>query len=134
MLDGLRFVLDSFYMKTIKMLLMSVLVSGAMAEDEGEMEAFVGGVYGKSGYAVVLDKDTALVNGQLVIRNGYVFTTPQGNYSNNNGVYSGPEGIVTRNGDVFAGSNGVRFDSGDAYFGEGGTTIVTRVSATMRKP
>jgi len=49
-------------------------------------------------------------------------------------VYSGPEGIVTRNGDVFAGSNGVRFDSGDAYFGEGGTTIVTRVSATMRKP
>ena len=112
-----------------------LMASGVAGEDDGEMEAFVGGVYGEKGFAVIIDKDTALVNGKLILRNGDVYTTPKGTYTDNHGVYSGPKGITTRNGDIFAGSTGIRYGSGDVFFGSGGATIVSGgVSSNMRKP
>jgi len=119
----------------ITMTLTARLMASVMANDESEMEAFVGGVYGEKGFAVIIDKDTALVNGKLILRNGDVYTTPKGTYTDNHGVYSGPRGITTRNGDIFAGSTGIRYGSGDVFFGSGGATIVSGgVSSSMRKP
>jgi hypothetical protein len=116
--------------------LMFLLVSGAIAEDgEQEMADFVGGVYREKGFAVVIDKDTALVNGKLILRNGDVFITPKGVYSNDRGTYSSRNGIVIQDGDVFSGKEGTVVGSGSLYFGGGGQTIVsTGVTSTMRKP
>lgn len=116
--------------------LMLLLVSGAIAEDgEQEMADFVGGVYREKGFAVVIDKDTALVNGKLILRNGDVFITPKGVYSNDRGTYSSRNGIVVHDGDVFSGKEGTVVGSGSLYFGGGGQTIVsTGVTSTMRKP
>ena len=122
-------------MKTIIILLMMVAGVWADDEDEGKMEAFVGGVYSEKGFAVILSKDQALVNGKLILRNGDVYITPKGIYTDNHGVYSCPKGIVSRNGDIFAGSTGIRYGSGDVFFGSGGATIVSGgASSSMRKP
>jgi hypothetical protein len=80
------------------------------------MEAFVGGVYGEKGFAVILSKDQALVNGKLILRNGDVYITPKGIYTDNHGVYSCPKGIVSRNGDIFAGSTGIRYGYLEMFF------------------
>ena len=118
--------------------LMAMLVASGMADDDedaGKMEAFVGGVYGEKGFAVILSNDQALVNGKLILRNGDVYITPKGVYTDNNGVYSCPKGIVSRNGDIFAGRTGIRYSSGDVFFGSGGATIVSGgASSSMRKP
>jgi hypothetical protein len=117
--------------------LMAMLVASVMADDDdaGKMEAFVGGVYGEKGFAVILSNDQALVNGKLILRNGDVYITPKGVYTDNNGVYSCPKGIVSRNGDIFAGKTGIRYGSGDVFFGSGGATIVSGgASSSMRKP
>lgn len=105
-------------------------------DDESEMEAFVGGVYRQGGSAVVLDKDTAIVNGRLILRDRDVFATPRGVYVNDRGTYSGPIGVVVRDRDVFSGKDGVRTSSGGAYFGAGKPpmTVVSGVSSTMRRP
>jgi hypothetical protein len=125
-------------MKAITMItLTAMLVASGMADDEdaGKMEAFVGGVYGEKGFAVILSNDQALVNGKLILRNGDVYITPKGVYTDNNGVYSCPKGIVSRNGDIFAGKTGIRYGSGDVFFGSGGATIVSGgASSSMRKP
>jgi hypothetical protein len=117
--------------------LTAMLMASVMADDEdaGKMEAFAGGVYGEKGFAVILSNDQALVNGKLILRNGDVYITPKGVYTDNNGVYSCPKGIVSRNGDIFAGKNGIRYGSGDVFFGSGGATIVSGgASSSMRKP
>jgi len=116
--------------------LVLLLVSAAIAEDgEEEMADFVGGVYREKGFAVVIDKDTALVNGKLILRNRDVFITPKGVYSNDRGTYSSRNGIVVQDGDVFSGKEGTVVGSGSLYFGGGGQTIVsTGVTSTMRKP
>ena len=121
----------------ITITLTAMLMASVMAEDEdcGKMEAFVGGVYGEKGFAVILSKDQALVNGKLILRNGDVYITPKGIYTDNNGVYSCPKGIVSRSGDIFAGKTGIRYGSGDVFFGSGGATIVSGgASSNMRKP
>jgi hypothetical protein len=116
--------------------LMLLLVSGAIAEDgEQEMEDFVGGVYREKGFAVVIDKDTALVNGKLILRIRDVFITPKGVYSNDRGTYSSRNGVVVQDGDVFSGKEETVVGSGSLYFGGSGQTIVsTGVTSTMRKP
>ena len=125
-------------MKAITTIMVTaMLMASGLAEedDDGKMEAFVGGVYGEKGFAVILSKDQALVNGKLILRNGDVYTTPKGTYTDNHGVYSCPRGIVSRNGDIFSGSTGIRYGSGDVFFGSGGATIVSGgASSSMRKP
>ena len=66
-------------MKTIIILLMMVAGVRADDEDEGKMEAFVGGVYGEKGFAVILSKDQALVNGKLILRKGEAGSKAAGN-------------------------------------------------------
>ena len=123
-------------MKAITMItLTAMLMASVMAEDQSAMEAFVGGVYREGGFAVVLDKDTALVNGKLILRDGDVYITPKGAYSNDRGTYSGREGIVVQDGDVFTGRDGTRIGAGALYFGAGEPAVVaTGLSTSMRKP
>ena len=105
-----------------------------MREENAKMAEFVGGVYGGSN-PVVLSGDTALVDGGIVSRNGYVYTTPKGIYSQNEDVYAGHGEIVSRNGDVYSGSNGVVVANGDVFAGSGITYVtVMGLSAKMRKP
>jgi len=121
----------------MRLVLMFVMIPGAFAEDDDEqaMADFVGGVYREKGFAVVIDKDTALVNGRLIIRDGDIFLTPKGVYSNNRGVYSSRDGIVSQDGDIFVGKGGAVVGSGSLYFGGGGQTVVSKgVSSNMRKP
>ena len=113
-----------------------LFVTVAVAEDgEQEMADFVGGVYREKGFAVVLDKDTAVVNGKLITRDRDIFITPKGVYTNDRGTYSSRDGIVVQDRDLFSGKDGSVVGSGSLYFGGGGQTIVsTGVSSTMRKP
>jgi len=100
-----------------------------------EMEDFVGGVYREKGFAVVLDQDTAVVNGKLILRDRDTFITPKGVFVNDRGTYSSRNGIVVQDRDVFSGKDGPVVGGGGVYFGSGGATVVsTGVSATMRKP
>jgi hypothetical protein len=124
------------YISGMVLHLMLLLASGAIAGDgEQEMADFVGGVYREKGFAVVLDKDTALVNGKLINRDGDIFITPKGVYSNDRGTYSSRNGIVVQDRDLFSGKEGAVVGSGSLYFGGGGQTIVsTGVTSTMRKP
>ena len=116
--------------------LMFVTLSVAVAGDgEQAMADFVGGVYREKGFAVVLDKDTALVNGKLINRDGDIFITPKGVFSNDRGTYSSRNGIVMQDGDVFSGKEGTVVGSDSLFYGGGGQTVVsTGVSSGMRKP
>ena len=113
------------------------LFSLTWAGDDGEqaMADFVGGVYQEKGFAVVLDKDTALVNGRLITRDRDIFITPNGVCSNDRGTYSSRNGIVVQDRDLFSGKEGSVVGSGSLYFGGAGQTVVsTGVRANMRKP
>ena len=118
------------------LVLMFVTLSVAVAGDgEQAMADFVGGVYREKGFAVVLDKDTALVNGKLINRDGDTFITPKGVFLNDRGTYSSRNGIVVQDGDVFSGKEGTVVGSGSLFYGGGGQTVVsTGVSSSMRKP
>jgi len=124
------------YISGMVLHLMLLLASEAIAGDgEQEMADFVGGVYREQGFAVVLDKDTALVNGKLINRDGDIFITPKGVYSNDRGTYSSRNGIEVQDGDVFSGKEGTVVGSGSLFYGGGGQTVVsTGVSSSMRKP
>lgn len=114
---------------------MAVLAAPVMGEDDGEMADFVGGVYRHGKVAVVLDRDTALVDGKIILRDGDVFITSRGAYSNDRGTYSGPDGIVVRDGDVFTGKTGAVIGSECFYFGGGQQKIVlTGTKVNIRKP
>jgi len=120
-------------MKTIKMLLM--LSFCAVAEDCEQMNNFVGGVYAEKGFAVVLDKDTAIVNGKLITRDRDLYSTPKGVYINDRGMYSSRNGIVVKDRDLFSSKNGSIVGSGSYYGGTTGTTFVsTCPKVFIRKP
>jgi len=106
LIDTFCFFIETFYMKAIP-ILMAVLVAPVMAEDgQQAMADFVGGVYRNGGFAVVLDKDTAIVMGGLVNRDGDLYITPRGAYTNDRGTYSGQDGIVMQDGDLFSSKDG----------------------------
>jgi len=135
MLDGLVLWVETFYMKAI-LIAMAVLVAPVMAEDgQQAMADFVGGVYRNGGFAVVLDKDTAIVRGGLVNRDGDLYITPRGAYTNDRGTYSGPDGIVMQDGDLFSSKDGSVIGDGMLYSGAGKITLVsTGVKLNIRKP
>jgi len=134
MLDSIWWILNSFHMKTIQILLMTFLASVALADDS-EMSDFVGGVYRQSGCAVVLDKDTAIVNGKLITRDRDLFATPKGVYVNDKGNYSGPTGVVVKDRDIFDGKGGTVMGNGSFYSGSGVQTfVISKNPVVLRKP
>ena len=116
MVDRLLFVLESFYMKTIIILLM--MVAGVWADD------FAGGVY-DSGTAVFSGgKGLAITSNGLIVDNGILKQTPNGCYSSCGDVYYGNGEIVTKSGFLFYGSNGTKVQVGEYYSGTAGSTYV----------
>ena len=127
MLDGLRFVLESFYMKTIIILLMMVV--GVWAQEEATV---LGVIIGESGFQC--GKNCAIgANGAAVYGDGH------GNYITSNGFAykSGTDYVasgntyVTESSDWLYGSK-YAIPAGMAYM-NGSSTFVGR-PVTLRKP
>ena len=125
------------FLRVLYLTLTHLAVLGLVMGEDGEqaMADFVGGVYRHGEFAVVLDKDTAIVNGGLVNRDGDLYVTPRGTYTNDRGTYSGPTGIVTQDGDLFSSKDGEVIGSGMLYSGADKITLVsTGTILRIRKP
>ena len=106
------------------LILMALLAAGVRAE-EASIEDFVGGAYPSGKFAVVLDKDTAIVAGEgLILKDRNVFITPRGAYGSDRDVYYGRTGITSQDRDVFYGTLGMRYSSGNFFVGSAGATYV----------
>ena len=123
MLDGLRFVLESFYMKTIIILLM--MVAGVWADDEDEIDIgdFAGAVLNKS--AIVTGKNTAVTSdGKFISYNGKGFATSDGYYGVNKNQVFGTGKLIVKSKNLFYGSSS-SWKNGNSYSG-GSNVWITR--------
>jgi hypothetical protein len=123
MLDGLRFVLESFYMKTIIILLM--MVAGVWADDEDEIDIgdFAGAVLNKS--AIVTGKNTAVTSdGKFISYNGKGFATSDGYYGVNKNQVFGTGKLIVKSKNLFYGSSS-SWKNGNSYSG-GNNVWITR--------
>lgn len=123
MLDGLRFVLESFYMKTIIILLM--MVAGVWAGDEDEIDIgdFAGAVLNKS--AIVTGKNTAVTSdGKFISYNGKGFATSDGYYGVNKNQVFGTGKLIVKSKNLFYGSSS-SWKNGNSYSG-GNNVWITR--------
>jgi hypothetical protein len=123
MLDGLLFVLESFYMKTIIILLM--MVAGVWADDEDEFDVgdFAGAVLNKS--AIVTGKNTAVTSdGKFISYNGKGFATSDGYYGVNKNQVFGTGKLIVKSKNLFYGSS-LSWKNGNSYSG-GNNVWITR--------
>lgn len=123
MLDGLWFVLESFYMKTIIILLM--MVAGVWADDEDEIDIgdFAGAVLNKS--AIVTGKNTAVTSdGKFISYNGKGFATSDGYYGVNKNQVFGTGKLIVKSKNLFYGSSS-SWKNGNSYSG-GNNVWITR--------
>jgi hypothetical protein len=123
MLDGLLFVLESFYMKTIIILLM--MVAGVWADDEDEFDVgdFAGAVLNKS--AIVTGKNTAVTSdGKFISYNGKGFATSDGYYGVNKNQVFGTGKLIVKSKNLFYGSSS-SWKNGNSYSG-GNNVWITR--------
>ena len=123
MLDGLRFVLESFYMKTIIILLMMVVGVWAGDEDEIDIGDFAGAVLNKS--AIVTGKNTAVTSdGKFISYNGKGFATSDGYYGVNKNQVFGTGKLIVKSKNLFYGSSS-SWKNGNSYSG-GNNVWITR--------
>ena len=123
MLDALRFVLESFYMKTIIILLMMVVGVWADDEDEFDVGDFAGAVLNKS--AIVTGKNTAVTSdGKFISYNGKGFATSDGYYGVNKNQVFGTGKLIVKSKNLFYGSSS-SWKNGNSYSG-GNNVWITR--------
>jgi hypothetical protein len=123
MLDGLLFVLESFYMKTIIILLMMVVGVWADDEDEFDVGDFAGAVLNKS--AIVTGKNTAVTSdGKFISYNGKGFATSDGYYGVNKNQVFGTGKLIVKSKNLFYGSSS-SWKNGNSYSG-GNNVWITR--------
>ena len=121
MLDGLRFVLESFYMKTIIILLM--MVAGVRA---GEMEDFIGAVYQKRGTWNITSSENALSDKGCIRRVGENYFTPHGVYRKIGNTYTTPDGdSVVTTGSTYLYRGEAVVSTGSTYLGSGKNKVST---------
>jgi hypothetical protein len=107
------------------LLITALLVATGWADEDASIEDFVGGAYPSGRFAVVLDKDTAVVTGEgLITRDRNIFITPRGAYGSDRNIYYGKTGITAQDGDVFYGTTGMKYSSGSFFSGSAGSTYV----------
>ena len=109
-------------------LVMLAMASRCMA---GDIEDFVGGVYGESGVKVA--PDMVITADGPIIDDGTGFITPNGYYGQNGDVTWGERGIVTQDKDLFYGST-TGISVGEAYFDNEGNTVFVIGDGITIKP
>jgi hypothetical protein len=144
MVDRSLFVLESFYMKTIIILLM--MVAGVWAgeddfikkiretrikngcDEDPSMSNFCAAVYDGPGPIIIIDSETAITNRGLISRSGDVYNTPEGTTIKAENVWLGPNGRITieaLESFIRNKNRGVSAKDGQVYVGTGRTAIVS---------
>jgi hypothetical protein len=144
MLDGFRFVLESFYMKTIIIFLM--MTAGVWAgeddfikkiretrikngcDENPLMSNFCAAVYDGPGPIIIIDSETAVTIRGLINRSGDVYNTPEGTTIKAENVWLGPNGRITieaLESFIRNKNRGVSARNGQVYVGTGRTAIVS---------
>jgi len=119
MLDGLLLVLESFYMKTIIILLM--MVAGVWAD---ELDDVSGGVYDSGSAVFSGGKGLAITQHGLLVEDGILTLTPKGTIARCGDVYYGNGQIMTKSNFLFYGSQGMKVQDGNYYAGKSGSTYI----------
>jgi len=130
MLDSILNMLNSFHMKTIQILLMTVLASVALGQDEGAMNDFVGGVYDGDGIYATAGNVAVGARG-AVIEAGDTYFTPRGVYVKAGDSYVSAHRTVVRAGDSFVGCGTAQVKAGDVFVGQ--ATAISSGSTVFRK-
>ena len=130
MLDGLRFVLETFYMKTIIILLM--MVAGVWADDETEMNDFIGGVY-RGGGNVHRAGSVIMTEDGLIFKSGSRFIYQDGRVCQHVGstYIREDSSVVVRAGNAFVSNDGLTEKVGSCYIGP--INSFTAGSTTVRQ-
>ena len=130
MLDGFRFVLESFYMKTIIILLM--MVAGVRADDETEMNDFIGGVY-RGGVNVHRAGSVIMTEDGLIFKSGSRFIYTDGRVCQHVGstYIREDSSVVVRAGNAFVSNDGLTEKVGSCYIGP--INSFTAGSTTVRQ-
>ena len=122
MLDGLRFVLDSFYMKTIIILLM--MVAGVWAQEEDDAADFVGAVLKRNGFSCgrgcVISEDGGMAYSSSSGRS--IISTDGFYYKSGSSVVGKDETFISKSGNFFYGTSAT-IKAGSAYMNEGAVWV-----------
>ncbi len=122
MLDGLRFVLDSFYMKTIIILLM--MVAGVWAQEEDDAADFVGAVLKRNGFSCgrgcVISEDGGRAYSSSSGRS--IISTDGFYYKSGSSVVGKDETFISKSGNFFYGTSAT-IKAGSAYMNEGAVWV-----------
>ena len=130
MLDEVWFVLESFYMKTIIILLM--MVAGVWADDETEMNDFIGGVY-RGGGNVHRAGSVIMTEDGLIFKSGSRFIYQDGRVCQHVGstYIREDSSVVVRAGNAFVSNDGLTEKVGSCYIGP--INSFTAGSTTVRQ-
>ena len=122
MLDGLRFVLESFYMKTIIILLM--MVAGVWADDEDDAADFVGAVLKRNGFSCgrgcVISENGGMAYSSSSGRS--IISTEGFYYKSGSSVVGKDETFISKSRNFFYGTS-TTIKAGSAYMNEGAVWV-----------
>lgn len=106
------------------LLVMALLVAGVMAEDNKELERFIGGVYKGSGTWVMTSGDNALSDLGCIRKVGDNYFTPDGYYRKIGNTYVKDGSAIVTTGETFLGDGAV-VSTGSTYLGDGKVRVST---------
>jgi hypothetical protein len=122
MLAGLRFVLESFYMKTIIILLM--MVAGVWADDDDDAADFVGAVLKRNGFSCgrgcVISEDGGMAYSSSSGRS--IISTDGFYYKSGSSVVGKDETFISKSRNFFYGTS-TTIKAGSAYMNEGAVWV-----------
>jgi len=118
-------------MKAITMIVVTaMLMASVMAEDESEMNDFVGGVYDGNGISATAGNVAVGTHG-AIIKAGDTYLTPTGVYVKAGDSYVSANRTVVRAGDSFVGYNTSQVKADNVFVGR---SIAIVSGATIIKP
>ena len=128
MIDTFLFVIDTFYMKAM-LILMAVLVAPVMAEDDdgderAELARFIGGAYKGRGTWVMTSGNNALSDRGCIRKVGNNYFTPEGFYRKVGNTYLKDDEAIVTTGKTFLGDGAV-VSTGRTYLGDDRVKVST---------
>lgn len=131
MLDGLRFVLESFYMKAlVTITATAMLMASVMGADEA-MDDFLGGVYDGNGTFAIAGNVAVGPQGSI-IKAGDTYFTPRGVYVKAGDSYVSANRTVVRAVDSFVGYNTSQVKADNVFVGR--SVAIVSGATVFRQP